>query len=77
MSQLDELLAGLKTAAELGVPYVRDALTADASPREVLTVHTQLADPAHCGRRAHGWAVQAGVPGALSLIHISEPTRPY
>ena len=23
------------------------------------------------------WAVLAGVAGALSLIHISEPTRPY
>ena len=66
MAQLDELLAGLKTAAELGVPYVCDALTADAPQREALTVHTQLADPAQCGRRAHGWSVQAGVPEAYT-----------
>lgn len=71
-SHMDELLAELKTAAALGTGYVQDALTADARQPVPLSVHTQLDDPALCGRRPHGWAVKAGVAEAYTYAVLRD-----
>ena len=63
---LENILVRLKTAAELGVDYVRDDLTADFSPALPLVVHTHLANPALCGRGRRGWSVKGGVPDAYT-----------
>lgn len=63
---LESLLAQLKTAEELGVDYVRDALTDDFASALPLTVHTHLANPAHCGRGRRGWSVRGGVANAYT-----------
>lgn len=65
-SPLDVLLPRLKTAAALGVGFVDDELTASAASPVPLLVHTQLSDPAQCGRRARGWAVSGGVADAYT-----------
>ncbi len=63
---MDGLLARLKTAESAGVIYLHDPLRLGAPPTSALTVHTQLADPAHCGRRRDGWAVSGGVPDSYT-----------
>lgn len=71
-SELDRLRARLRTAEELGVPYLHDSLRLDASSPAALTVHTQLADPAHCGRRLEGWSVRGGVPSAYTWVTLRD-----
>lgn len=65
-SPLDALLPRLKTAAALGAGFVDDDLTVRAPAPVPLLVHTQLADPAQCGRRRRGWAVAGGVADAYT-----------
>jgi lysophospholipase L1-like esterase len=69
---MDSLLAQLKTSAQLGVPYLHDSLHLDAPYPAALTVHTQLADPARCGRRADGWAVRGGTPDSYTWVGLRE-----
>lgn len=59
---MDALLSRLKNAPD----FVRDDLTAGAPAPAPLTVHTQLADPAHCGLRPRGWSVAGGVADAYT-----------
>lgn len=65
-SPLDALLPRLRNAAALGAGFVRDDLTTGAATPVPLLVHTQLADPAQCGRRQRGWAVAGGVADAYT-----------
>ena len=69
---LDALLPRLKTAAELGMRYVEDDLSTKSQHPVPLLVHTNLADPAHCGRRARGWAVDGGVADAYTYAVVRD-----
>lgn len=69
---LAQLRARLRTAEELGVPYLHDSLRLDAPSPALLTVHTQLADPAHCGRQREGWSVRGGVPSAYAYVTLRD-----
>lgn len=69
---LDELLPHLCTSAERGVPYLNDSLTASSRQPEQLSIQTHLADPRRCGRRAHGWTVEAGTGDASTSVTLRE-----
>ncbi len=69
---LKYLQSRLKTSTALGVDYVRDGLGINSSPRVPLMVHTSLADPAQCGRRERGWAVQGGLPDAYTWVALRD-----
>ncbi len=71
-SGVNRLRARLRTAEEVGVPYLRDSLRLDFPSPAALTVHTQLTEPAHFGRGAEGWGVRGGIPEAYTWVTLRD-----
>ena len=71
-SRLEELRRRLITAEEEGVRYVKDDLTERSLYPVPLLVHTTLADPANCGRRAGGWTVKGGIADAYTYAVLRD-----
>ena len=70
--RLEDLRQKLTTAEDIGVRYVNDALTDRSLYPVPLLVHTALADPANCGRRAGGWTVKGGIADAYTYAVLRD-----
>ncbi|MDB6127129.1 MAG: hypothetical protein JWM35_1025 [Verrucomicrobia bacterium] len=71
-NRMDSLLGQVRSSAELGVVYVQDNLTMDSPRSSPLQVQTQLANPAHCGRRRRGWVVAGGQPESYTFATLRD-----
>ena len=72
LSAMDAAMARLTTAAQRGVSYVDDDLSQHAPNPVRLSVHTLLADPAHCGRDDLGWTVAGGIADAYTYVVLRD-----